>query len=235
MGDFSIVLDDDLYGQWHNFIRSKNYDRQIVERLLHLCKPPILTNVAQLKRLGIDDSALKTRLAKDHLISQSLEELSEKTLYKMVLSSDKDIFPFVNIFTGKFNSYYTMTFAPGEDRSRLHSHLRGLFEKTSYVLLHDVYLADQWKSSVSFFKLFPRKKLSFFLSYSTNKKLKIEQIREVKSICNSWTIKKDGRDRYGYFHDRYVLLDDKLEILITSGIDYVFDDSKECTVVFRSL
>lgn len=40
---------------------------------------------------------------------------------------------------------------------------------------------------------------------------------------------------YRHHHDRYLLIDRQMEIVVTSGIDYLFDNDKECTLIFRPL
>jgi len=79
-----------------------------------------------------------------------------------------------------------------------------------------------------FFQLFPRQALSVFLSGC-----KQTAVSDIKKICFDWKVKSDTSSRYGNAHDRYVLIDGKMEIVITSGIDYLFDASKECTLLVR--
>ena len=34
-------------------------------------------------------------------------------------------------------------------------------------------------------------------------------------------------------HDRYLIIDNKIEIILTSGFDYLFDNSKDFTYIVR--
>lgn len=36
-------------------------------------------------------------------------------------------------------------------------------------------------------------------------------------------------------HDSYIRIDRKIEIVFTSGIDYLFDDAGECTLLIRKV
>jgi hypothetical protein len=72
------VLEDGLYGEFHAFKHGEPHDSRLLEKLLHLYKPPHITNVDQLNRLQIDDAPLKSQLARSGLISQSIEELAQK-------------------------------------------------------------------------------------------------------------------------------------------------------------
>jgi hypothetical protein len=48
-------------------------------------------------------------------------------------------------------------------------------------------------------------------------------------------VKTDTNPRYRKAHDRYVMIDSKMEVVITSGIDYLFDTNKECTLLVRKI
>ena len=36
-------------------------------------------------------------------------------------------------------------------------------------------------------------------------------------------------------HDRYIMIDNNIEIILTSGIDYLFDTSKDFTYIIREI
>ena len=58
---------------------------------------------------------------------------------------------------------------------------------------------------------------------------------QIKLISSDWKIKKNTDPLYSNVHDRYLLIDNKIEVVITSGIDYLFDTSKECTLLVREI
>jgi len=76
--DYSLVLSDSLYGEFHAFKHGKPHDALVVEKLLHLYEPPILTNVEQLHRTGIKDTALMAGLAVAGFVDQTLQALCDK-------------------------------------------------------------------------------------------------------------------------------------------------------------
>jgi hypothetical protein len=51
----------------------------------------------------------------------------------------------------------------------------------------------------------------------------------------NWTVKTNTSPRYQNAHDRYLLIDGKMEVVITSGVDYLFDTDKECTLLVRKV
>lgn len=40
---------------------------------------------------------------------------------------------------------------------------------------------------------------------------------------------------YNELHDRYIIVDKKIQIILTSGIDYLMDTSKDFTYIIQKL
>jgi hypothetical protein len=226
---FSVALEDDLLGVLHAFKHGREYDAHLAEKLLHLYKPPHITNVSQLERLGIEEAPLKSQLAGAGFVSQSIEELAAKTLYKIVLSSRSSRFPYVNIQGDQLGNHYTITCKPGDPRTKALAHLKALLEDAKHVLLCDRHLATNWATCKTLFEFFPRSALSIDFAYPLEQSHKTA----LKKGCADWKLKQDRSQVYRNLHDRYLLIDRRLEIIITSGIDYLFDNTKECTLIFR--
>jgi hypothetical protein len=226
---YSVCLEDDLFGLLYAFKHGREYNTRMTEKLLHCYKPPHITNVSQLERLGIEEVPLKAQLASAGLISQTVEELARKTVYKIILSSQRSHFPYVNIQGDGLQNHYTITCKPGEGRANAIDHLKALLEDSKYVLVCDRHLKANWETAKKFFDLFPRKTVTIFFAHS----LESKHTTSLKKYCPNWKFKKDGSQIYRNLHDRYLLIDGTMEIVITSGIDYLFDDTKECTLIFR--
>lgn len=97
------------------------------------------------------------------------------------------------------------------------------------MVICDRYLGQNWTNGKKIFSLFPKKTLSLFFVHEIEQ----QQKGELKKICNLWQIKKNIDLSYQNLHDRYLLIDKAMEIIITSGIDYLFDKTKECTIICR--
>ena len=52
----------------------------------------------------------------------------------------------------------------------------------------------------------------------------------LRTHCEKWTFIDRTLPEY---HDRYLVLDDKLEIILTSGFDYLVKTEKEFTYIVR--
>lgn len=226
---YSIALEDDLYAAFHAFKHGKSHDTHLVERLLTLYKPPHITNVSQLTRVGIEDSSLRMQLSQAGLVNQTIEELAAKTAYKIILSGSGGEFPRVNVNGDALQNNYTITCGPGKSREKALLHIRALLADAKDVVICDRYIEGNWESAKKIFDYFPDKDMSIHFIHELSKKC----IGEIKKIASSWKIKPLRVKPYPGYHDRYLLIDRKMEIVITSGIDYLFDDTKECTLLFR--
>jgi hypothetical protein len=231
MTAYTLVMDDVLLQQWYAFNHRGEYDSLVVDALLRLYRPPHLTNTAQLERCNIDDAPLKMQLLQSGYTTQPVDKLAEETVFRFVLSAEQGMFPYANVLNGSLVSEYSYCIAPGESRGVVHDHLKALFVGAKFVVLHDQYIASNWNSTKRLFRLLPESALSLIFSYE----LDALQKSDLKHLCGAWKIKKNHRGTYEHYHDRYILIDNRIEVLITSGIDYLFDQSKECTVIIRDV
>ncbi|QVL50184.1 MAG: hypothetical protein KFB96_06920 [Thiocapsa sp.] len=224
-----VVLEDELLRQWHAFKHTQTHDTQLIERLLQFYKPPHITCVAQLKRLQIQDEVLMASLAASQLVNQTLEELASLTDFKLVLSEQTTTYPYVCIHGDSIGSSYTLTCQPNTGRDKAHALLRALMSKAKTILIHDRFLEQQWTGAKQFFDLLPKRRLTLLFGYP----LPQRKVTELKRHCTDWLVKDDRRGHYRQHHDRYLLIDQAMEVVVTSGLDYLFDQSKECTLIVR--
>ena len=226
---YSVAMNDNLYQAFHAFKHGREHNKRLIEKLLHLYKPPHITNAAQLDRLGIEDNPLKMQLLQNSLTKQGLDELSLKTDYKILLSDTDGEFPLVNIYGNQLANNYTITCEPGQPRARAIAHIEALLGDAGNVLIYDRYIMDNWQECKRIFDLLPRKNLTIEFSHRLNQ----QYVTEIKKFCPDWKVKADQRQVYRELHDRYLLINRKMEIILSSGIYYLFDDTRECTLVFR--
>lgn len=236
---YSVALDGSLYQAFHEFKHGRSADSLLLERLLHVYKPPHITNIAQLRRLGIDNAALQKQLAATRLVDQDVDELAAMTRFKVLLTAadiETTTRPTdgagslrVNIFSDQLENNYTLTCKPGQPRTQALHHLRNLLRDARTVLVCDMYFNQNWQWTRQLFDLFPKRPLSLFLAH----RLEQERISELKACCELWKIRTDTRKTYHNHHDRYLRINDQMEIVLTSGIAYLFNESRECTMIWR--
>lgn len=225
MGNYSFVLSDQLQEEYCKFKEGKDYDRSLIENLLHYYKPSILTNTSQLKRIGRSMSRqLETTLRKSGFTTQSLTDLAQNTVYKIILCTDKDSYPYVNINGDKIENNLTACFFKRESRLKAIEHITALCRKAKRICVCDKY-SFQSNDNIELLKdILPLKDLTIVYDsqYMT--------IDLLQKHCEKWTFSDRTLSEY---HDRYLVIDDKLEIILTSGFDYLVKTEKEFTYIVR--
>jgi hypothetical protein len=228
---YAIALEDSLCGAWHAFKRGQTVDNRKIENLLRMYKPPHITNTQQLQRLDIIDAPLMMQLAQAGLQTQTVPELAVLTRYKIVLSETSTTFPHINIYGDALGNHYAMTCQMGQQRHKALAHLSALLANANSVLIHDRHLAKTWPSAKQILSLLPHKQLTLFFTTTVPQAI----ASEIKNTYALWTVKPSKASTYQQHHDRYLRIDNQIEVVITSGIDYLFDASKECTLLIRSI
>jgi hypothetical protein len=237
---YKIVLSDELLKEFYKFKRSSDFDKNLIEKLFNYYTGGELTNVAQLKRIGIDDTRLLSNLSKANpkYRDKTLEELCEETIYKFILNTERDDYPYINIHSDKIERNFTATYTKNESRQKTIEHIKALCKNAQYVFIYDKFINEEIIREIA--KILPKKRLNIIHTkiYNDNTKqwelnFSQTQITLFKNICKDWIIKEDRRNTYKNYHDRYLLIDNQIEIILTSGFDYLFDENKEFTYIVR--
>jgi hypothetical protein len=222
-----VVICDTLLKQYLAFKSGKEVDIRTVEALLKYFKP-YLTNFRQAKAVGLSDTAVMSQLMASGLVDQSLEDLCQRSALKIILSDQKSEYPYVNIFGDILMNRYSATFGKTEDRKKCRAHIKALLQDARTVFIHDRYMVSQWDCCQVFFKdLMPKKPLTIFHTGCLK-----DKAGELKKICAQWMVKEDKLNKaYRGRHDRYLVIDGKIEVMFSSGFDYITDESKDLTYV----
>lgn len=240
---FAIALEDDLAQELCNFKQQENYDDKIVERILYHYKAPILVSQQYMKAYYSDEATLSPILGANNDIDfeRTLEELATtQTLYKIILSKDKSEFPFVNIFKDKLENNFTATFIKNEERLKAKEHFKALFNEAKSLFIYDNFLhcENVQKAFEEFAKeCFPKKQLNIF--YPASLPFNQNLCTHLRELCQDWQIKQNQdtqiNSNYTNLHDRYIIIDKKLQVILTSGIDYLMNISKDFTYIIREI
>lgn len=233
---FGLVLSDDLQKAYLDFKRNCDFDRDVVTKLLNYYKGPFVTNISQLRRLNVDISpSLHQLLRSAGYTTQSLEELAAaKTIYKLILSEDQNTFPFVNINGDAIENNLTGSFYRGQSREKAINHIKKLCSKADEICLYDKYIVSSGSSQTN------QQVLTFLASLLPHKKLKIvyqdghlidKDVSVLQATCDKWEFEK--RTHIPDHHDRYLIIDNKIEIILTSGFSSLINNTKEMTYIVR--
>lgn len=225
-----IVIDDDLFREYHKFQKGEEFDKKKIRQLLHYYKQSLISNIKQYEDNGIELSPnLKSQMAHSGLRKQSLKELAENcTLYKIILSSTKNTFPYVNIMDEKqrLENNYSASFDMAEPRELAIKHLASICLHAKKIVLYDKYFSSKETNIDLINKILPKKKLEIIYNDINENHIKLMQ-----QNCSQWSFTKNPRMTNR--HDRYLIVDDQLEIILTSGFDHLNDTSGDFTYIVR--
>lgn len=236
-----MVLEDSLAEELCNFKNKKECNIKIIERILYYYKQYVLLRKEYMRRY-YDSETLKSILGQKTSLeySDDLECLSKNTIYKIILSEKQYNFPYVNIFEDKIENNLTASFIKNEDRKRAKEHLKALFLNANHLFVYDKFINNNQKRFIEFAKeCFPRKKLNIFYPIENGMKFPNNLRTDLKNICKKWEIKVNQdpviKQEYNDLHDRYIIIDRKIQIILTSGIDNLMDIEKDFTYIIREL
>lgn len=231
MSNYSLVLSDELLSVLFEFKKGQIQNPQLVERFLSYYHSNYLTNTAQLIRINQADPSLLQLLSASGYVSQNLDELVKETRYKIILNTTNSNYPYVNINNDKIEKNFSLTFKTNENRKKAIEIIKALCAEAKSILIVDKYFFENinWKDTKKIFhEILPKNplKLSF-----TNGKLKQVHIAEIKKIYPHWKIPPSNNSKDS--HDRYLIIDDKIEIILSSGFSYLFATDKDLTLLIR--
>lgn len=234
MPKYSIAIDDALLKEFLNYKSGQQVNTSTVDKILHLYKPPYITNTAQMVRVGCTDQTLLSQLQASQLTSQTLEALSDLTCYKIILTDDRQAnkahFPYLNIHSPQMVNNYSMSAKVGASRDHIHNYLKGIFKLAKNILIHDPYFEANFSTTNQIFELFnPNNQYNIFFTTVLN----TQSISLLKRKYHNLSFPQNRNNSYDKHHDRYILIDNRVEIVISSGVDYIFNNSKECLLVVR--
>lgn len=236
-----LVLSDRLLELYFKIQVNKvifNDDLKTLKKFLKYNRP-FITNKSQLDRLLADKKVLQSQFDRlypqvsklQSLNSLSLEDLSKHTNLGVILTDDQDetTLPYFNINKqDQLDIQYTLSLKAQDNRSYLKNYLKHVFLNANEVAFYDKYIED--KSELDeFLELFPKEKRLKVL-YPDDFK---EQTRvKIQKISNQWSVVKN-KVHSNKLHDRYIRIDSKIEIMLSSGIEFIFNVNKDLTCVFR--
>lgn len=241
---FSLVVDDCIARKILDF-RQKIFtdltDLDEIQKILQYYKSnPLFSNIDDLKRYYGEDliTSILSQNSRLYADNPSIEELAKKTIYKIILTLDQDNFPYVNVNQSKIKNSFCSTFRKTESRNNAISHFKALLENANFVIFYDRFLYQEniQEAFEAFAKeCFPQQSLNIHIHDFSNWK---DFGSRIKRLCRNWSVSllnTQNESRYSNLHDRYIIIDDKLEIILTSGIEHLMHENKDFTYVLNLL
>ena len=142
---YFLVLEDDLLTEFYKFKFNLVPNQNIIFNLLNKYKRH-LTNVAQISRIETNFNnsfffqRLKSQLANQRYINQSLIDLRNHTALKIILSNNRNNYPYVNINQDEFESNFTATYSANANKQKVLDHIKDLCQSVDNIEIYDKYL-----------------------------------------------------------------------------------------------
>ncbi|ACA85003.1 hypothetical protein [Shewanella woodyi] len=248
---YKVVLSDKLFSIYKKaslpcLLRAK--ERKAYDLLMGNIELDILTNAAQVQRCK-DDHNLPEEVYNDlypillNLDDQkdlSLEQLSKETLFKLIvtIADGENSPPFFNLKKQHIKRNYTLSCLHDEEREPLKDYLVCLLQGANKVLIHDKYFSSE-DDNKQIFTFLPDKDI--IIQYVENGER--SNGRFVRDICGAnakWKVEQCDTtqaefNRFARSHDRYLIINEEIELTLTSGFSYIWNKEKEITCVVREL
>lgn len=238
-----VVLDDSLYKQLHNYRHNivGEFSQDLISKIHRYAGNGVLTNLRQIDecKLEIDD-ALRKVLSYQKNKKADLPELAKDAFYKIILTDDnsKKDFPYVNIREDLIRPVLGGFFKANVSRKKGIAHLKALCSKGKEFIIYDTYLSKEGNVTANasiLDEILPSGR-NITITYQSRAGDKDAHFSEDLIAA----LKVNTDKRYVFedkmlpeHHDRYIIVDNKVEIIITSGFDYLHKISKEVSYIVR--
>jgi len=247
---YKVVLSDKLYSIYKKASTQcplKAKERKAYDALVGNVELDILTNAAQLQRCK-DNHKLPDEVYDDlHPVLLTsddkdlpLHDLSKKTLFKLILTqaNGETLSPYFNLKEKHIKRNYTISRLHDEDRQYLKDYLKNLLIDADKIFIYDNFFSKE-EANKQLFNLFPNKNI--LIQYVENSDR--DNGNFIQYACNGnakWKVEKcdttqDEFNRFARSHDRYLIINDKVEVTLTSGFLYIWNEDKEITCVIREV
>lgn len=242
-----IVLEESLLNEFFNFYYKQKYEPNIIHNLFKHFKPFLITNKQIINYFLNDDialqQALSTQIPYCECIDTSSElysnefykEMLEKSKYKILLTKNSSSLNTLDChkicIKDKPTHIYAKKFESGSNRDNAKKHIISLMKNANKIIIIDkfLYKDNVINNLISWFNENNlNKEINFILKGGKQQlsfdeaKAKIIQQGYICVTCNSID---------DTTHDRYIIIDDKISINLTSGLEYLFKKDKDFTYI----
>lgn len=240
-----IVLEESLINEFFKFYYKQKYDPTIIHNLFKHFKPFVLTN-EQLERFLSDDIAYQhavgTQIPYCEFIDTSsklytddfYKEMIEHSKYKILLTQNASSLNTLDChkicIKDKPTHIYAKKFDSDNNRDKAQKHIISLMKNANKITIIDRFL---YKENII------NNLINWFTKNHLNHEIKFT-LKGQKSQLSRNTI-TSRFDNEGYnvtckliddtTHDRYIIIDDKISINLTSGLEYLFNIDKDFTYI----
>ena len=233
-----IALSDKLLEEFFEFKKGNIRDKELLQKLFGYLQPFSISR-NQLDNLDLD-IAIKSKIISGGDIITPVNATTEKqlinsTLYKIMLTDNKNHYPYVNILLDKIEINYTATYKKNENRDKAKEHIKNILSEESQIDIIDRYLSPQsnrqWEKIFELLKyILPDRyiRLNIYFDNSISS-------RDIKNILENynhkWSVNLNNYDNS--IHDRYIE-SEKVKILLSSGFLNLANTEKDFTYIIKA-
>lgn len=241
-----IVLEESLINEFFKFYYNKNYNPDITQKIFNHFKPFLLTNEQIVKYFENDNIALQQALSTQipyceyididsELYSENFyKEMLAKSKYKILLTQNAISLNTLDChkicIEDKPTHIYAKKFESGSNRDEAKKHIVSLMKNANKIIIIDKFL---YKDNII------NNLISWFNENALNQDIEFT-LKGQKQQLSFNTIEAKFKNK-GYkvicqsiddsTHDRYIIIDDKISINLTSGLEYLFKNDKDFTYI----
>lgn len=245
---YKLVLDDSLFILHEKFrsgIPIEKLDSKTLFALLNIIKLPYYSFPSQIIRCknSLPESYIKEiapAILANGCSENSLEDAAMRTQLRIILTDDNQKpFPYVSIFSPSCAMDFNIRIKNGVSRTALHDYIKLCAKGAKRFGITDRYLDNALQNpACQIHKLFsdPDTEIDCYEDISQTSCETSNSLRQFLKDQRCRNKVKTKRTNFQSIHDRYLLLDHgnyKMEILLSSGIEYLFNTDKEITCIFR--
>ena len=221
-------LSDKLALEYLKFRNQCEFDLRCIEALLRYFKGEFIFTKEQLSYASKEIASFD--------MSRFLPLLDKIPKFRLILCDDNDKFPNVNIFSDRIENNLSATFKKDDPRDKAIEHFKALFKDAKSIFIYDNYLYEN-HNLASLEKFIEECKIQCNIYLDRNTYNELNKNKNLSSkIKSKIAIDKAHNLNHKNTHDRYIMIDNNnIEIILTSGIDYLFDTSKDFTYIIREI
>ncbi len=224
-----MLCESAILEEFYKFKTGESVDAELIERILYFYKTPFIHTERQ-KWLMKKYDKRKFENFESKGGFKKLKELFYTSKFRVILSKKHSNFPFINIYGDRLENNFTASFkgkrkvdckeVDGESREKALVHFKALFKNAKSIFIFDKYLK---KADLE--KLINECEISEDKIFLTQKKQ--NEFKMCKIDKTNRNLTKSNT------HDRYIVIDGKIDIILTSGFEYLFDTDKDFTYVLK--
>lgn len=241
-----IVLEESLLNEFFKFYYGDSYNKETIHNLFYHFKPFVITNEQIINYFSNDDIALQKALttqipycecidtSSELYSNQFYKEMLEKSKYKILLTNNSISLNTLDChkicIKDKPTHIYAKKFESGSNRDNAKKHIISLMKNANKITIIDKFL---YKDNVI------NNLISWFNENNLNKEINFILKGQKSQLSRNTITSRFNNEGYNVtcklindtIHDRYIIIDDKISINLTSGLEYLFKTNKDFTYI----